>query len=176
MSVIYKMLDAFPSYFIYDNVFTLTWILTELTNLMSCFRLFEWTYLHQKNKNDLFAITFKHPVALIYHLFHTIYFCLQCNLLLSPFPLTTCFGHTWSSSGVSNSLKLVWLDIPYSAIISVNLTHLMMTMYGWNMLWEGRGAIITCIVDGNILYEINDYLFANHFIAGTAGCGKYNKI
>jgi hypothetical protein len=26
-------------------------------------------------------IVFKHPVAFIYHLFHTIYFHLQCNLL-----------------------------------------------------------------------------------------------
>jgi hypothetical protein len=51
-------------------------------------------------------IVFKHPVALIYHLFHVIYFRLQCNLL-SHFLLTTCFGRTRPSSGVSNSLKLL---------------------------------------------------------------------
>jgi hypothetical protein len=35
-------------------------------------------------------IVFRHLVALIYHLFHTIYFRLQCNLLLPPFFLTKC--------------------------------------------------------------------------------------
>jgi hypothetical protein len=44
------------------------------------------------------TIVFKHPVALIYHLFHTIYFCLQCNLLLSPFLLTTHLGRICPSS------------------------------------------------------------------------------
>jgi hypothetical protein len=52
-------------------------------------------------------IVLKHPVDLIYHLFHTIYFHLQCNLLSSLLLLTTCFGCTWPSSGVSNSLKLL---------------------------------------------------------------------
>jgi hypothetical protein len=52
-------------------------------------------------------IVFKHPVALLYHLFHTIYFRLQCNLLFSPFLLTTCFGRTRPSSGVPNSPKLL---------------------------------------------------------------------
>jgi hypothetical protein len=35
----------------------------------------------------MFNIVFKHAVALIYHLFHIIYFNLQCNLLLvTPLP------------------------------------------------------------------------------------------
>jgi hypothetical protein len=52
-------------------------------------------------------IVFKHPAALIYNLFHIIYFRLQCKLLLSHFLLTTCFDRTRPSSGVCNSLKLL---------------------------------------------------------------------
>jgi hypothetical protein len=51
-------------------------------------------------------IVFKHPVALLYHLFHTIYFRLQCNLILSSFLLTTCFGSTRPSSGVAKIVAL----------------------------------------------------------------------
>jgi hypothetical protein len=34
----------------------------------------------------------------------------------------------------------------------------MMAMHGLNMLGEGKGTIISCIIDGNILYEINGTL------------------
>jgi hypothetical protein len=52
---------------------------------------------------------FKHPVALIYHLFHTIYFHLQCYLLAVPIPLTTYFGHIWWSLGVCYFAKIAAL-------------------------------------------------------------------
>jgi hypothetical protein len=32
----------------------------------------------------------------------------------------------------------------------------MMAVVGRNMLREGKGTILSCTVDGNILYEIND--------------------
>jgi hypothetical protein len=44
----------------------------------------------------------------------------------------------------------------YKVFILANQRHLTMATYGWNMLWEGTGTIISCIVDGNILYEITD--------------------
>jgi hypothetical protein len=61
-----------------------------------------------------------------FHLFHTIYFQLQCNLLLSLFLFTICFGCTRPSSGVSNSLNCctVWyvqLLISHENAISLNL-------------------------------------------------------
>jgi hypothetical protein len=35
-----------------------------------------------------------------------------------------------------------------------------MAVYSQNMLWEGKGTvIIRFIVDGNILYEINNWIF-----------------
>jgi hypothetical protein len=52
-------------------------------------------------------IVFKHPVALIYHLFH-IYFHLKCNLL-SSHPSSTCFGCIRPSSGVFCHAKIVAL-------------------------------------------------------------------
>jgi hypothetical protein len=67
--------------------------------------------------NQSCDIVFKHPVALVYHLFHTRYFHQQCNLLLSTSLLTTCFGCTQPSSGVSNSLKLLhYMECPASHI------------------------------------------------------------
>jgi hypothetical protein len=42
----------------------------------------------------LHNIIFKHPVALMYHLFHKQYFHPQCNLLLTLLLVTTCFGST----------------------------------------------------------------------------------
>jgi hypothetical protein len=47
------------------------------------------------------------------------------------------------------------LGIPHSATILARSRHLMMAVYGRNMLWEGKGTILSCIVDRNILYEIN---------------------
>jgi hypothetical protein len=35
-------------------------------------------------------------------------------------------------------------------------TDLMMDMYGRDMLREEKGTIINCIIDENILYEINE--------------------
>jgi hypothetical protein len=75
-------------------------------------------------KSDSYSheIIFKHPVALMYHLFHTIiYFRLQCNLLLSPFLLTTCFSRTGPSSDASNSLKLLHVQLLVSHVNAVSL-------------------------------------------------------
>jgi hypothetical protein len=68
---------------------------------------------HKQNKYqcNLYNIVFKHPVALIYYLFHTIYFFrLQCNLILVHLLLTTCFGRMRPSSGVYNFAKNVTLS------------------------------------------------------------------
>jgi hypothetical protein len=57
-----------------------------------------------KNKHDFFLLT---TLRCTLRLLYTIYFRLRCNLLLLPFPLTTCFGCTRPSSGASNSLELL---------------------------------------------------------------------
>jgi hypothetical protein len=69
----------------------------------------------------------------IWNVIHTIYFSLQCNLLLSPFLLTTCFDRSRPSSGVSNSLNCciklnVQLLMSHVNAISLDLKYIHRTI------------------------------------------------
>jgi hypothetical protein len=101
------------------------------------------------------------------------------QLLIAPFPSHNMFRPYMAIIGCLSFAKIValygttiyfivkryhthiWfekLDVPYSATILANERHLMMAVYSRNMLWEGKGTVISCIIDGNILYEINETL------------------
>jgi hypothetical protein len=72
--------------------------------------------------SELHNIVFKHPAALIYYLFHTIYFRLQCNLLSVPLLFTTCFGCIWPSSGVYYFAKIVTLLFLFMVCQNVHIS------------------------------------------------------
>jgi hypothetical protein len=88
------------------------------------------------------TIIFKNPVVLMYHI------------------------NTFSST---MQLIITALYGMYSATILANWRHLMMAVSGRNMLREGKGTIISCIIDGNILPMRSHSQYRDGLLAGRPG-------